>query len=222
MALKIKHPKVKRITDKIYLVTFNNRFDLTMTFMRYQEYYESPKYRNEIFSLAEFMRWYSITYGKGAFTYPKDWNGFNIPAIKIFEVLELISTSSGWDDMNEYDYLMFGIVDKIRRKLKTDNFYLIGIHSTDKDDDTRRHEIAHGLFWTNAEYKKKMSVLVGLLPKKVKNHLTKILRKWGYSKHVFIDEIHAYMTTGFSKGMNKKLLTKYRKPFKRVFQEYYK
>ena len=59
MPLKIRQPKVKKITDRVYLVTFTNRFDLTMTFMRYQEYYESPKFRNKIFSLAEFMRWYS-------------------------------------------------------------------------------------------------------------------------------------------------------------------
>jgi hypothetical protein len=222
MPLKIKQPKVKKITDRVYLVTFSSRFDLTMTFMRYQEYYESPKFRNKNFSLMEFMRWYSLAYGDGAFTYTKDWNGFNIPAIKIFEVLNSLGVETAWDKMHEYDYCMFGIVSKIKEQLKDENFYLIGIHSDDKDKETQRHEIAHGLFWTNSEYRNKMTALVKALPKTAKTHLKKVLRKRGYCKNVFIDEIHAYMATGLIKAMSKKLLNKHRKPFQSVLKEYYK
>jgi len=127
-----------------------------------------------------------------------------------------------WNDSNEYDYIMFGIVSKIKEQLKDDNFYLIGIHSDDKDKETQRHEIAHGLFWTNTEYRMKMTTLVHALPIKVKKHLKRILQKRGYCKNVFIDEIHAYMSTGLIGAMNKKLLNKYRKPFKEVLKEYYK
>jgi len=223
MPLKIKPPKIKRITDRIYLAVFSNRFDLTMTFMRYQEYYESPKYRNKVFSLAEFMRWYSLTYGNGAFTYPKDWNGFNIPAPKIFEVIkQLNENQNGWNDSNIYDFVMRDLVVTIKKLVKDDNFYIIGIHEDDDDESTRRHEVAHGLFWTNKEYKKKMTKLVIGLPKGVRIHLQKILKKRGYCRAVFVDEIHAYMTTGLMYQANKKLLKKRMDPFKRVFREYYK
>lgn len=63
----------------IYLVRLPNRYKLASTFMRFQEYYESSKFRGRIFSSEEFMDWYAKQ--KGNSTYFQDWgSGFNIPS----------------------------------------------------------------------------------------------------------------------------------------------
>ncbi len=220
MSLKIKSPKVKKITDRIYQLSFNNRFDLTMTFMRFQEYYESPKFRNKVFTLVEFMRWYSVTYGSGVFSYTIDWNGFNIPAIKIKELMDRLVEEGLVEDFTEYDLLMFGIIHKIYQKVGDWNFYLLGIHGNDAA--TADHELCHGIFWTNKIFRDDVIKLVGNLPKKVSNHLMAVLKSRGYCSNVFTDEINAYMATGLIKKMNKKLLKAYRKDFINLFERYKK
>ncbi|MEK7106247.1 MAG: ABC transporter ATP-binding protein, partial [Patescibacteria group bacterium] len=62
----------------IYLVEAPTQYALASTFLRFQEHYESPKFRGQFFSLEEFMDWYAEEYGN--FTYYKDWTGFNIPS----------------------------------------------------------------------------------------------------------------------------------------------
>lgn len=220
MSLKIKVPKIKQIVDRVYQLSFKNRFDLTMTFMRFQEYYESPKFRDKVFTFAEFMRWYSVKYGKGAFTYTKDWNGFNIPAVKIKELMDRLVEEQLIEDLTEYDLLMFGLIHKIKEKVGDWNFYLIGIHGDDVS--TAKHEICHGMFWTNETYRKEATTLVKNLPKKARQNLEKVLKKRGYHPSVFVDEINAYMSTGLINKMNKKLLKRYRKDFKLLFRRYHK
>jgi len=44
------------LSDKIHLMIFDNQKELTTTFLRFQEHYESPKFRGKIFSLKEFIK----------------------------------------------------------------------------------------------------------------------------------------------------------------------
>ena len=83
--------KIKEIKPNIFLFEFKHNYDMCMHFLRYQEYYESssPKYRGKAFEIFDFMRWYSLKYGKGAFTYVDDWDGFNIPSHIIWSLWNL-------------------------------------------------------------------------------------------------------------------------------------
>ena len=49
-----------------------SQYWLTSTFLRFQEYYESPKFRNLGFSLEEFQDWYVTTRDHGEFSYYSD------------------------------------------------------------------------------------------------------------------------------------------------------
>lgn len=40
--MNIEHEK---ITEKIHLLTFETQLDITSTFLRFQEHYESPRFR---------------------------------------------------------------------------------------------------------------------------------------------------------------------------------
>ncbi|HVY01919.1 MAG TPA: hypothetical protein VHA12_04110, partial [Candidatus Nanoarchaeia archaeon] len=75
--------KLREIYPNIFHIQFSTRLLLTSTFLRFQEHYESPKFRGKIFSLEEYKKWYISNSPKGKetgkFTYYEDWSGFNIP-----------------------------------------------------------------------------------------------------------------------------------------------
>jgi hypothetical protein len=73
-------PKIikRRVAKGIYLVRFATQYELSSTFLRFQEHYESPRFHGRVFSLEEYMDWYATRYGN--FTYYQDWAGFNVPS----------------------------------------------------------------------------------------------------------------------------------------------
>lgn len=48
---------ISEVKPKIFLFESDNSYDLAMTFLRYQETYESPnpKFRNKSFTIIDFM-----------------------------------------------------------------------------------------------------------------------------------------------------------------------
>src|SRR3990167_8171616 len=80
--------KLEEIIKNIFHLNVDTQEELTTTFLRFQEHYESPEFKGKIFTLEEFKKWYILNSpnGKktGRFTYYEDWAGFNIPS----EVLE--------------------------------------------------------------------------------------------------------------------------------------
>ena len=70
----IKH----KVADGIYLLRFKTQYELTSTFLRVQEHYESPQFHGRIFTLEQYMDWYVARYG--SFSYYQDWSGFNVPS----------------------------------------------------------------------------------------------------------------------------------------------
>lgn len=183
--------KIKEVKPNIFLFEFSNNYDMCMYFMRYQEFYESPspKFRGKSFEIFDFMRWYSLKYGKGAFTYPDDWDGFNIPGDIIPNVWKL-----GIQDRNIYDYEMMMAWSGCKAKAKG-KFYIIG---TVKGNKALNHEIAHGFFYLYPEYKKEMKKLVSELSVPILDKINISLQNMGYTPKVYVDEAQAYMATGLT------------------------
>ena len=72
-------------------------------------------------SFFDFMKWHTFKYGKGVFTYPDDWNGFNIPGDTINKVWQL-----GITHKSIYDYETLQAWNKCNTNSKGDKFYIIG------------------------------------------------------------------------------------------------
>lgn len=205
---------IKEVKPGIFLFEFNHHYDMCMYFLRYQEFYESasPKYRGKSFQIFDFMKWYSLKYGKGAFTYPDDWNGFNIPGNIIFDM---------WNqhlipDKNFYDYEMYEAWKECNTRAQGKKFYIIGVV---KGNKALSHEIAHGLFYLHSEYKREMGKLVRALDPKIRKSINETLKKLGYTPKVYVDETQAYMSTGLTEAFGKvDQWAAERKPF----QEYLK
>ena len=163
-----------RLAPDILLLRFDTQYELASTFLRFQEHYESSRFRGRVFSLEEYMDWYAGKYG--AFTYFEDWSGFNVP-------------STAFDPF--YAGRFAPLLKKEARLLRAlrrerGPYYVIGIW-TEQD---LRHEIAHALFFTRPEYR--AAVLAAMRPYDT-SALAKRLAAAGYHRHVLADETHAYL-----------------------------
>jgi len=205
--------KIKKIYPNIFLVTFDKRYDLCMTFLRFQEFYESPKFRNKYFELEEFMDWWADKYGKGSFDYVTKWSGFNIPGYIICKWVEQMMLCNGrfrakekalsnqilkklchYNDSNNFN----GDFDSLK------NIYIIGVHTECSKDvlrECKAHEVAHAFYRLYREYKEGCKELLKNTPSEIKAKATEALIKLGYNKKVFDDELQAYFSTGeYDKG----------------------
>jgi len=209
------------IKERIFLLTFDNHYDLAMHFVRFQEYYESPNpfFKEKIFTLIDFMEYYAKTYGKGMFSYPQDWGGFNVSSKVLHEVFR-----RGIPDWNKYDFFMRKIFVEMKKKYPKVDFYLIG--SITGSQSIINHELAHA-FWTiNYEYKKEMTCLLRGANPQMTNVISKFLLENMYDVHVLEDELQAYLSTGLIPELEKLVISNNidikteMKPFKEVFAQY--
>jgi len=167
----------------IYLVEAPSQYVLASTFLRFQEHYESPRFRGKIFSLEEFRRWYVSNVGE--FSYYTDWNGFNIPSRVLMPFRE-----SRFDPLSQKEKRLLKVTEKIKEP-----FYLIGaVVSTNLS--TIKHEFVHGLFYTDPIYRRK--VLRCLRDLDLRHFEEVLVGTSGYNPSFCNDEINAYATTGTS------------------------
>jgi len=178
-----------------------------------QEHYESanPRFRREPFSLEEYMDWYAKNQPdrqsrpepeRGHFTYTQDWSGFNVPSDIVAKFFFYFSDKSvkEWalikGIMNAVDEYNVGVGIK-KGSVFHRPFYVIGTYDNDPDNDdgsTVAHEIRHGVYFCDEEYRKEMKAAV---MKHAPESFFKSLSKAGYGKNTIIDEAHAYALTGY-------------------------
>ena len=200
--------KKLKITDKIFLLVFKNQKEMASTFLRFQEYYESPEFRRKVFTLKEDKKWYSSV--RGSFSYYTDWNGFNIPSYVLKPFVK-----GKFDPLSKKEGAVLELFSKKRGK-----FYVIGVHKRSKGTlSTLKHEIAHGLFYTDNGYNKEVvKLLSGFDLSKLKKELGSL---GGYHDGVLDDEAHAYSLSN-SKKIKTKIPGKLNSGLEKVYQKYLK
>jgi hypothetical protein len=177
----------QKIADKIVLLTFPTRFSITSSLVRFQAYYDSPEFRGKTFSLEEFKQWYTQNSDRGKrtgkFTFYEDWDGFNFP------VYALSPFQDGrFAPLTDKEITVLETLDS-----EKNHIYTIGIHrelSKKTISIGLNHEIAHGLFYTDEEYRKKVSAAIE------SENLTALKRRLtssaAYHDSVLDDELQAY------------------------------
>lgn len=163
----------------IYIIESRSRQVLADSFLRFQEYYESPQFKGRVFSIDEFIHWYAGIHG--SFTYAKDWYGFNIPS-KVLEPFR----SGEFNPLTANERKILEICKK-----EEGNFYIIGVTpNAEYFAETVRHEFVHGAFYCNSKYRE---AVVKLLKESKIFNIEKGLSKMEYHKDVFADEANAYV-----------------------------
>ena len=165
--------------NAIYLIESSSRQVLAGTFMRFQEYYESPEFKGRVFSVDDFAHWYARKFG--SFSYSRDWYGFNIPGTVLNPFKNGDFNPLMPHERNLIDFC--GSIDG--------NSYIIGVTlSAEYFKETVQHEFAHGAFHINPEYKKEV---VDCVENFNIRSVYRGLAKMGYCEAVAIDETNAYV-----------------------------
>lgn len=204
--------RLEEILQKIYHLHFKTQRDLASTFLRFQEYYESPKFRKKIFTLKEYKEWYKKNSKNGKFTYYSDWSGFNIPS---YILKQFYNGKFNPLSKKEINFL------KLFNKLNGE-FYIIGTYGTKR---ALKHEIAHGLFYINKKYKREVLKVLSRVNNEVQNKINKYLSSsGGYHKNSWKDETHAYLLTNTKQlkkeGINKEVLMSFKKELSKIYKKY--
>lgn len=210
--------KVTEPLPGVMLLKFKTQYETCATFMRLQEFYESPfkEIRGKFFTLETFMDLYAKK--QGNFTYTCDWGGFNVPGHVIGEFYQLFGS-----DLLMKEEILF---DRIWPDDGTGNptpprgpYYVIAMY----DDECLDHELAHAMYYLDPEYKATADALVNGLDPDVRKAVTKWLLDTGYSKPQVPDEINAYLSTDDKKSLSHHFgkeigkLHKSLEPFRRAF-----
>jgi hypothetical protein len=237
----MKNYKIEEVRDRVFAVIMEDDYARPMTFLRVQEYYESPNedFRGKHFNIWDYIEWYSRQ-KKDVFTYAFDWGGFNIPLPIAWECYEgkertkqigkvdcVRSMPDSWK--SKWDAVMKDIVWEVQSKMfnkknrRDMNAYIIG--AKDTENSTFQHEVAHGLYYTNNEYKQLMDEITETIEWQDYLKFEKNLLDMGYTAAVIPDEIQAYLSWGweyakFSKGVSKKLCKRLNKEYRKVFDRY--
>ena len=238
----MKNYEIKEVRDRVFAVIMEDDYARPMTFLRVQEYYESPnaEFRGKHFNIWDFIEWYSRD-KKDVFTYAFDWGGFNIPlpiAWECYEGKEKPKKSDGFVNgvrtmpdnwKSKWDTTMKDIVWEVQSRMfnkknrRDMNAYIIG--AKDTENSTFQHEVAHGLYYTNKEYRELMDEITQTIPLVHYTKFRKNLAKMGYTESVMDDEIQAYLSWGwdyakFSKGVPKTICKRLNKEYRKVFDRY--
>jgi len=211
--------ELKQLNNNIFVLTFDDQYDLAMHFLRWSEFAESTddKIRGTHFKILDFIESYAKSH-KNSFSYPSDWAGFNLSS-RVF-------SQYPWDaipDPNQYDAFMKKVVSFIYQVTAGDPFYLIG-HVTGQDDIVD-HEMAHAMYDRNTEYMKQAGILMNKIPEKNYLDLWNAIVDMGYPESVVRDEMQAYLSTGLIAVLRRAFMThripkKTTKPFEALFKKY--
>ena len=218
--------KIEEVRPNVFAVIVKDHYHRAMLFCRVQEYYESPnpQFRGKNFNIWDYIEWYSREHGD-VFTYTHDWGGFNIPLKTAWDCYEKLK---GYE--TPYDVAMDTIIRTIesrtfneKKNTRNWNAYIIGAPTT--EDETFEHEVCHGLYATNKEYKALVDEITETIEWQDYLKFEGNLLDMGYTASVIPDEIQAYLSTNyeytkFSKGVSKKKCKEFHKQYKKVFEQY--
>ena len=217
--------KIEEVKPNVFAVLVPDGYHRAMLFCRVQEFYESPNenFRGKNFSIWDYIEWYSKEHNN-TFTYTSDWSGFNIPLKTAWDCYEKLR-----EHESPYDTQMESIIRTIELRMfhkksrRNWNAYIIG--AANMEGDTFQHEICHGLYATNKEYKQLVDEITLTIPTKNYQSFRNNLIDMGYTDKVIDDEIQAYLSFGhdyksFTKGVSQKVCNELNKQYINVFNNF--
>ena len=161
------------------------------------------------------MEWYANDYASshltGAFTYPRDWVGFNVPSNCLLPFLE---NPEMIPDPNKYDHYMLNVIKIIKDREGDHPFYFIGTNG----NCALEHELAHAFYTVDAEYRQKADQYLNELDQTTLNSARNLLMKNNYHQSTVDDEIQAHSATGLM-WLDATISKKQADPFVKLFEE---
>ena len=210
--MNVEKPTFKQELSGIYSLTYIDNYDLCMSLVRLQEFYESPAFKGRYFTFEEYMDYWSRDFGHGVFDYPVVWGGFNIPGNIVLKWFQWFGCNMRPRELELFEVILMNIPLYDFKKS-----YFIFVAKDSKDlEGTLRHEIAHGMYSLVDEYKTACDKLLKNVAKKPYDIAVKQLIKMGYDDEMIMDELQAYWSTTEELSIHKSL--KVRSTFKTNYE----
>jgi len=216
--------KIERIFPDLYRARFEKLYNLSMSFVRLQEYYDDSMFHGRLLEIEDFIEEWSLRRGNGEFTYPENWNGYGVRGKNI---MTWLSAVSGRSELRKEEEDLFNKLLKVHGSNDFTPVYLFGVCETEGIPErvaVTNHEIAHYLFYKNKRYKQKVKGVLSHFPGNVRLKFENILQKKYYHRTTFVDEIQANIATSENGGLfdeNKlKIHSKYGYLYKKLREIY--
>lgn len=217
--------KLEEIYDNLFCVGFNKRKNMCETFVRFHGHYENPNFQSKIFTKKQFDRWFKNNTEEGSdldMDFYSLGGGFNVPDYVFNKFLE-----GKFDPLSEKEKKLLNEISKIKRN----KFYVLAIDRTEKC--RINHEIAHGLYYLNKNYKEEINKFIFDMPKRDFKKIESILKTSQiYSDERIVDEIQAHLVNDYysfiginildKKGMDENKLKNYATNINKIFEKYSK
>lgn len=177
--------KLNKINDQILHFEADSLKELTLTFCRIQEFYESPfdHIRGKKFDMFDFVSAY--TRDDGHFDYFSSWHGFNFPSYVFFNWRKL-HTAITKPERN--------LLRMIKANTDSRPFYVIATLSG--ANSALDHEVAHAMFYLYDDYKAEVLEAINQIDPALQLIFNQqFAHSMGYGENVFADETHAYLAT---------------------------
>ncbi len=182
---------VYELIPQVFYFHFKTQDSLGRTFLRPQEYFESPKFKGQIFSTEEFEVWYKTTTPDGTFTYYEQWTGFNFPSWVLDPFFD-----GRFRNISEREQAILDFLKEKRRP-----FYVVASFERPPQDRFKllrvlRHEISHALYYFDPRYRSQVDAILAAAPQdQMKILYNYLIEVKGYNTSVVIDEEHAFLLT---------------------------
>lgn len=186
--------RLVEVLPSIFSIEVASDCVLGSTFLRLQEYYESPNacFRRCAFAAEDYKTWCRSDEGRGKFDYYLRWRGFNLPSWVLAD-----ARGGKLGPLRAQEEALLQVLSTV----SADRFYVIG--SGLGQSNTLRHEIAHGLYFTSAGYRVAADrILSEKLSPEEHDALRTTLLGMGYcdDEEILTDEMQAYLSSGDDLG----------------------
>lgn len=173
--------KLLRPHERILLVTASTPAELGRMFLRPQEFYESPRYRGRFFTHEQFKRYYKRHWGRGAFSYYRDFQGYNMPGEVFLDWQKAFASTE-----TEEEQKLLNLLGALPNR-----FYLIG--ALERDVSTVKHELSHAFYHLFRDYREMTTAALYSQRRPEFGRLRDKLRKTMYRNEVLDDECVSYI-----------------------------
>jgi hypothetical protein len=212
---------IELLTPQIVHISTTDRYWLADTFLRMQEFYESPfeEIRGQYFDLETYMDLYAKEFGN--FTYHSDWGGFNIPGESVREFFHRFPHAVlTRKEIKVKDFLFQN--DLLLKPYSQEKFYVVGAI----DYNVFKHEMAHAFYYLDSDYREEInSELEYIGMEKYLKFRNELLEK-GYCSNAVLDEMQAYLVTSTVQEFEKKFTVEFNLDFlikmQDIFNDRYK
>ena len=175
--------RVREVLKGVILITAPSEHLLGSAFVRFQEYYEGPKFNGKVFTLREHAAWYKTTTEHGGFSYYNDWAGFNVPDV----IFERFFSEKGFV-LRKLESIVHEVLADVPKP-----YYVIATAQGADFWGYARHELAHALYYLDDVYRKKVDAIVD---RENMDNLHQALLTAGYDEPQIKDELQAYLLDG--------------------------